>query len=71
MAKYPWSDEPTPLVDDLTGGPDDPLVDADFARDLERRLRVATRLLKRLLDRGSLEDHMGEVKAFVKGTRRE
>ena len=58
MVKYPWDDEPTPLTDaevkrrdDLNFPPDqsyssDP--DADFARDLERRLRHALKLVNSL-----------------------
>ena len=44
--KPPWAEEPSPLCDNLTGGLDDPLVDADLARNLERRLRCADRLLR-------------------------
>ena len=50
--KFPWSDEPTPLCnDETTAGKylaDGPAVDAEFARDLERRLRHALKLVGKL-----------------------
>ena len=51
MAKYPWSDEPTPLTAaeiERHDGEDSFQHYIDFARDLERRLRYAKRKLAEL-----------------------
>ena len=49
MDKSPWSDEPTPLCDNAALSDDETsVVPAEFAEDLERRLRHAWKLVNSL-----------------------
>ena len=71
----PWADEPTPLCDDKLLSLNDETetrriaVDADFARDLERRLRHAHALVGKLradsecgdFDKDDLENRLDEL----------
>ena len=71
----PWADEPTPLCDDKLLSLNDETetrriaVDADFACDLERRLRHAYALIGKLradsdcgdFDENDLEQRLSEI----------
>ena len=81
--KPPWADEPTPLVDGelntIDPAKEDLVVDPDFARDLERRLRYAARKLGTIrvdcivdgtdgeLDPELLEQMLGELEEVLQG----
>ena len=75
--KTPWDNEPTPLTDARTpiraGSPTD-FVSARFARELERRMRHAERLLEEspmYIQFGTFKEFDAKVRAHLTAAAKE